>query len=96
MMNWLLIQGFKIRASTMMLAFIFIMIIVYYSDLLYNFLSSFLPLWRIYSNLTNFALAAVLFALIFLAHSIVRKNPQIQFVVELVTGLLFFFLMPNF
>lgn len=96
MTSWLLIQKFNVRASTMMLGFIVVMLIVYKSDFLYNFFSSFLPLWRVYSNMSALALTAVLFAVIFLVHSVIRKNLQIQYSIELAISLLLFFLMPQF
>lgn len=95
MVEWFRPQKITLRASTMLLLFVLLVIGCGTFDPLFQGLVRLWPwsaelFWRFGVNLDRYALIAGLLALGFFAYSLYRKNPQLQFVLEMLLSLLLY------
>lgn len=96
--GWTTDQHLELRASTMLLIFSGALVLLLRSTFLYDVFFSLVPraddfMWRFGVNLKRYLAIGALFALVFLGRSLCRKNPQIQFVGEVVFALLLYLLL---
>lgn len=96
MPKWSYRQKFTVRASSLLLAFVLLVLAFGVSDSLFMVLVRLWPgaaeqMWRFGVNISRYALISSLMALGFLGYSLYRKNPQMQFVLEMLLGLLIYF-----
>ena len=93
--GWSFRQSFSLRAGTMLLAFCGGLAGLAFADPLYKVIVRALPaadniLWRFATNFERYLLIAGAFSLFFLGRSIFRKEPQVQFVLEIIlAGILY-------
>ena len=96
--GWELKQRFTLRASTMLLFFTAVITALGLSDRLFGLFVKVFPdsgdlLWRFGVNVEKYSAIAAFIALVFFAHSLYRKNPQGQFVVEIILCLIIYLIV---
>ena len=96
--GWDLSQRFVLRASTMLLIFTGVIAALGLSDYLFELFIKLAPdsgtlLWRFGVNVEKYALIAALIAFGFLGYSLYRKNPQLQFIMEMILCLVIFLIV---
>ncbi|MBU0674761.1 MAG: hypothetical protein KJ950_08985 [Proteobacteria bacterium] len=95
--RWSLKQHFSLRAGTMLLAFCCCLVGLAIADPLYDTLVNVFPptadlFWRLGSNFERYLMISGGLSLFFLGRSLLNKEPQVQFVIELIlAGLLYQF-----
>ena len=96
--GWDFSQRLNIRASTMLLFFSLLLVLLALSDSLYNLLLLLAPglddhMWRFGVNLDRYLAIAALLAAGFFCYSLYKKTPQLQFLLEILTcAILYLFL----
>ncbi|MEN8134571.1 MAG: hypothetical protein ABFS18_03410 [Thermodesulfobacteriota bacterium] len=96
--GWSFRQHFSLRAGTMLLAFCGGLAGLAFAEPLYQVIVRALPaadniLWRFGVNFERYLLSAAAFSLFFLVRSIFRKEPQAQFVIEIILAALLYSLL---
>ena len=93
--GWSFKQRFSLRAGTMLLSFCCLLVVLAYVEPLYNAIGGGSPwldeiLWRFGVNFERYLLISAGFSLLFLGRSVTMKEPQAQFLLELIlAGLLY-------
>lgn len=92
-MPWSYKQHFSLRAGTMLLIFVALLALIGHTDFLYDLVQTVAGgndlFWRLGMNAANYVRFAAFFSLLFLGHSIIKKNPQVQFALELAAAVVF-------
>ena len=87
--DWDFSQRFTVRAGTMLLFFSILLVILAVSDFLYLGLTRVYPgadeiMWRFGVSLDKYLMIGAVISLVFLLFTFYRKNPQAQFLMEII------------
>ena len=93
--SWSFKQHFSLNASTMLLGFSLCLVGLAFFEKLSDIIVKFIPLaeevlWRLGVNIERYLVISMIFSMFFLVRSIIRREPQVQFIIEiLLAGLVF-------
>jgi hypothetical protein len=93
--SWSFKQRFSLNASTMLLVFSFGLVGLAFSETLFDTFVRYIPFadeifWRLGVNIERYLLISAIFSVFFLVRSIFKREPQVQFIIEIIlAGLLY-------